>query len=239
MPLILPPIKVQHQIIERLDAIRKLQELNQREIEKAEELFNSLLSSLLKPKLGWQTKKLGEVAEIGGGGTPPTSHAEYFGGDIPWFTPSEIKSGTVNLLDSSLKRITEKALRFTKVVERGSVLLSSRATIGNVGIVLNCSTYNQGIKGITPRKELNPWYLAYWLLASKKKLEKLSHGTTFKELSSVALKGFDISIPSLNIQHQIVERLDAIRKLQELKKKEKEKLLEFFESTLNKLMKPN
>lgn len=186
----------------------------------------------------WQTKKLGDIAEISGGGTPPTSHTEYFSGDIPWFTPSEITSGTVSVLNNSQRQITEEAMRFTKVAEQGTVLLSSRATIGNIGIVSSRSTYNQGIKGITPKEELNHWYLAYWLLANKKRLEQSSHGTTFKELSATALKRFDIVIPPLSIQQQITEKLDAIRKLQELNNKEVEKAEELFDSSLASLLKP-
>lgn len=186
----------------------------------------------------WQTKKLGDITEINGGGTPPTSRTEYFNGDIPWFTPSEITSGTVSVLNNSKRQITEEAMRFTKVAEQGTVLLSSRATIGNIGIVSNRSTYNQGIKGITPKEELNPWYLAYWLLANKKKLEKSSYGTTFKELSATALKRFDITVPPFSTQQQIVEKLDAIRKLQELNNREIEKAEELFNSFLASSFKP-
>lgn len=183
--------------------------------------------------VSWQTKKLGEITVINGGGTPPTSHAEYFNGDVPWFTPSEITSGTVSVLTNSQRQITEEATKFSKVAEQGTVLLSSRATIGNIGIVSNRSTYNQGIKGIAPKEDLNPWFLAYWLLANKKILEKSSYGTTFKELSTTALKKFDITIPHLPVQQQIVNNLDAIRKLQELKQKEIEKAEELFDSGIS------
>jgi len=182
---------------------------------------------------GWQTKKLGDITVINGGGTPPTSHSEYFDGDVPWFTPSEITSGTVSVLTDSRRQITEEATKFSKVAEQGTVLLSSRATIGNIGIVSNRSTYNQGIKGISPKEELNHWFLAYWLLANKRILEKSSYGTTFKELSTTALKRFDIAIPSIPVQQQIVEKLDSIRKLQELNDKEIEKVEEIFNAYFN------
>lgn len=186
----------------------------------------------------WQTKKLGDITVINGGGTPPTSHTEYFSGDVPWFTPSEITSGTVSVLIDSRRQITEEAIKFSKVAEQGTVLLSSRATIGNIGIVANRSTYNQGIKGISPKEELNHWFLAYWLLANKKILEKSSYGTTFKELSTTALKKFDITIPSLSIQQQIVEKLDTVKKLQELNQKEIEKVEELFNSYLKRTFNP-
>lgn len=186
----------------------------------------------------WQTKKLGDISVINGGGTPPTSHAEYFTGNVPWFTPSEITSGTVSVLTNSERQITEEATKHSKIAEQDTVLLSSRATIGHVGIVANRSTYNQGIKGLTPKKELLPWYLAYWLLANKKKLEKSSFGTTFKELSTTALKKFDIEIPPISVQQQIVEKLDAIKKMQELNQKEITIVKELFNSCLSRAFKP-
>lgn len=181
----------------------------------------------------WQTKKLGDISVINGGGTPPTSHTEYFSGNVPWFTPSEITSGTVSVLTNSERQITEEATKHSKIAEQGTVLLSSRATIGHVGIVANRSTYNQGIKGLTPNKELLPWYLAYWLLANKKRLEKSSFGTTFKELSTTALKKFDITVPPITTQQQIVEKLDAIKKMQELNQKEVERAEELFNASIN------
>lgn len=183
----------------------------------------------------WQTKKLGDISVINGGGTPPTSHAEYFTGNVPWFTPSEITSGTVSVLTNSERQITEDATKHSKIAEQGTVLLSSRATIGHVGIVASRSTYNQGIKGLTPKKELLPWYLAYWLLANKNRLEKSSFGTTFKELSTTALKKFDIEIPPISVQQQLVEKLDTIKKMQELKNIKSEKAKELFSSLIKSI----
>ncbi|HUW21136.1 MAG TPA: restriction endonuclease subunit S [Candidatus Bathyarchaeia archaeon] len=181
-------------------------------------------------KNNWQTKKLDNLVEVNGGGTPPTSQPQYFNGDVPWFTPSEITSGTVSVLEDSERQISEEAKKYTKIVDKNCILLSTRATIGNVAITSTASGYNQGIKGITPKKELGSWFLAYWLLANKRRLERVSYGTTFKELSTTALKKIKISFPSLEIQHKIVERLDAIRKLQELNQQEIEKAEELFDS---------
>ncbi len=184
-------------------------------------------------KNNWQTKKLDDIAVINGGGTPPTSIAAHFNGNNPWFTPSEITSGTVSVLSNSERQISEEALKYTKVVDQNAILLSSRATIGNIGITSKVSAYNQGIKGITPSQEIDSWFLAYWLLANKTKLEQNSFGTTFKELSTTALKRMVVSFPSLTIQKQIVEKLDSISKLQELNQKEIEKADELFDAFFN------
>lgn len=185
----------------------------------------------------WPIKKLGDIAVINGGGTPPTSNTQYFTGNVPWFTPSEITAGTVSILINSRRQITEEATKYSKIAEQGTVLLSSRATIGNIGIVSDRSAYNQGIKGITPKKELDSWYLSYWLLTNKKELEKSSYGTTFKELSMTALKKFNMVIPPLSVQQKIVDKLNTIRKLQELNQKEIEKAEELFNSSLASFLK--
>ena len=184
--------------------------------------------------INWPVKKLGEVANIYGGGTPPTNQPEYFQGYINWFTPTELPVDNVGTISISNRKISEQAQQFTNMSNAGTVLLSSRATIGNVAILSTASGYNQGIKGIEPKDEIDNWYLGYWLKANKDKLLLKSFGTTFREISTSAVKDLDIPVPPLKSQKKIVERLDAIRKAQELNDLQITKTEELFESLVFK-----
>ena len=181
-------------------------------------------------KNNWQTKKLGEIANIYGGGTPPTNVAHYFQGNINWFTPTELPREDITILNESQRKISEDAQKFTRMSEPGTVLLSSRATIGNVAILSNVSGYNQGIKGIEPRKgEMENLYLAYWLKSKKEDLIAKSSGTTFKEISTNRIRALEISYPSLPEQKRIVTLLDKI--FEKIEKVEKiQKIFENFEN---------
>ncbi len=185
-------------------------------------------------KNNWSTKKLREVANVYGGGTAPTNTPEYYQGDFNWYSPYEIPSENIISLANSQKQISEAAKKFTTIIQPHSVLLSSRATIGNIGITSTASGYSQGIKGLTPvdDQEIDSWFLAYWLKANKQTLINNAGGTTFKEISTSAIKNLDIKVPSKNIQQKIVVRLNAIRKAQELCDTQISKTEEFFAAAL-------
>src|SRR5690554_95351 len=114
----------------------------------------------------WMEKKLGEIGEFIGGGTPSTSNPEYWNGNIQWYTPTEVK--TFNLT-KSVRSITEKGLKNSsaKLLPIGSILITTRATIGDAAITKwECST-NQGFQSLVVNKnQLNSfWY--YWILNNK------------------------------------------------------------------------
>ena len=96
----------------------------------------------------WKEYKLGEIAEIVGGGTPDTSNKEYWGGNIPWLTPKDLTGYNKIFISSGERFITEEGLdnSSTKLLPQGTVLLSSRAPIGYVAIASNPICTNQGFK---------------------------------------------------------------------------------------------
>ena len=157
-----------------------------------------------------KTVTLGEICEVYGGGTPPREVKEYFGGDIPWLTPTEIVKDTIGYVGTSRETLTEKGFSKSsaKLLPVGSVLMTSRASIGNVAIAKNPVTTNQGFISFVCSKDLHNRYLAYWLLVNKPKFENAANGATFKEISRSTLKAFRLPLPSLPRQRQIAAILD-------------------------------
>ncbi len=102
----------------------------------------------------WKGKMLGEIVEIIGGGTPETNIEEYWNGKIQWFTPTEIKS---NYVSNSLRTITEAGLKKSsaKILPKGAILLTTRATIGEVAIAMNDCSTNQGFQSLVVRQGIN------------------------------------------------------------------------------------
>jgi type I restriction enzyme S subunit len=99
----------------------------------------------------WEKTKLGNIAEIVGGGTPDTTIDEYWNGNIQWFTPSEIKS---NYVAKSIRTITNLGLQKSsaKLLPMGTILLTTRATIGEVAITTEECTTNQGFQSLIIKK---------------------------------------------------------------------------------------
>lgn len=100
----------------------------------------------LLPK-GWVWTRLGEISlEVIGGGTPSRENSEYFGGNIVWLTPTEILKDKIVVLNNSKEKITDAGLKNSsaRIIPKGSVLLTSRASIGFVAIAGCELTTNQG-----------------------------------------------------------------------------------------------
>lgn len=167
----------------------------------------------------WEMKKLGEVCEIIGGGTPDTNIPEYWGGEIQWFTPTEIKSDFVS---NSIRTITELGLQKSsaKNLPIGTILLTTRATIGEVSIASKeCST-NQGFQSLIARKGNSNIFIFNWIKQNKYLLTSRANGSTFPEISKSEIEKIILTAPSLPEQTKIASFITAVDdKLHALKQK--------------------
>ena len=147
--------------------------------------------------------KLGEVTEIIKGGTPSRNVAKYFRGDIAWAIPSDITAlDTVLYINDTETHITEEALSKSaaRLLPAGTVLLTSRATIGDTAINTVPMATNQGFANFICHENLLNVFLAYYLRYIKKKLNDLASGSTFKEITKGTL--VNIEIPDIPVQEQ-------------------------------------
>lgn len=161
-------------------------------------------------KPGWQVRPLGEVCTVVNGGTPQSSVAAYWGGDVNWLTPKDMGQMDGRHIAETPRKITREGLDncSARLVPAGSVIMSTRAPIGHLAINDAPMAFNQGCRGMVPGKDLDPLFLFHVLSANIDALNDLGTGTTFKELSASALKGFPIPLPPLDEQRRIVAVLD-------------------------------
>ena len=167
-------------------------------------------------------RTLEEVATLVGGGTPSRAKTEYFGGGIPWVTPTDLPSrGTVGLLGPVADHITEAGLQNSsaKIVPPGTVLFSSRASIGKIAITDRECTTNQGFCNLVPKHDvIDPWYLAYFLSAATDEIAALAGKTTFKEVSRKKLRAFGVPVPPVVEQQRIVHRIrECMERINEIR----------------------
>ena len=161
----------------------------------------------------WKMVKLEDVTEIIKGGTPSRNVEKYFRGDIAWAIPSDITA-----LDSALyindteSHITEEALNNSaaRLLPIGTVLLTSRATIGDTAINTVPMATNQGFANFICHKKLLNVFLAYYLRYIKKKLNDLASGSTFKEITKGTLVNIEIPDIPLEEQRAIAEVLSDV-----------------------------
>lgn len=161
----------------------------------------------------WKAEKVGSVSQVISGGTPSRNITEYFGGDIPWFTPTEIPKEKIETLFQSQENITEFGYKNSsaRLLPKGTVLLTSRATIGLIGIAGREVTTNQGFANFICNPSLvDNLFFAFWLQSRVGLIKSLSTGTTFKEISKTTIRNLDISLPPLEEQIQIAALFQSI-----------------------------
>jgi type I restriction enzyme S subunit len=154
---------------------------------------------------------VGAVADVVGGGTPSTSVAENWGGDIAWLTPTEVAKAEGCTISKSKRTITSKGLSSSgaRLLPSGSVLLTSRATIGSAALVGAPLATNQGFQSLIPRDGVLAGYLLCWAMTNKALLVNRASGTTFLEISKQTLKSLPITIPPIVEQRRIADLTEA------------------------------
>ncbi|MGQ4006538.1 restriction endonuclease subunit S [Francisellaceae bacterium CB300] len=184
----------------------------------------------------WVEKKLGEVADIVGGGTPGTTVPEYWNGNIDWYSPTEI--GYSNYVNGSQKKITQLGLEKSsaKILPAyKTILFTSRAGIGDMGILIKDGATNQGFQSLVLEDE----YIPYFIYSSGHLIKKyaLTHasGSTFLEISGKQLGNMNIQIPNTNEQTQIGNYFQKLDKLIQQKELKHQKLKQFKKAMLSKM----
>lgn len=156
----------------------------------------------------FEAKRLGDVAEIIGGGTPSTKDAGNWDGDIPWLTPKDLSNFEGIYIDRGSRSISEQGFKTSsaKMLPTGAVLYTSRAPIGYVAIASNPMSTNQGFKSLILKDGYVPEFVFYLLKASKSEIEAHASGGTFAEISAKALSDVVLRFPP-KVQQQAISKL--------------------------------
>ena len=188
----------------------------------------------------WEQRKLGDISEIVGGGTPSTNIDEYWNGDINWYSPAEI--GEQIIVNSSQRKITKLGLKKSsaKILPKGTVLFTSRAGIGNTAILGDSACTNQGFQSIIPNTKLLD---TYFIFSRTKELkdygERVGAGSTFVEVSGKQMAEMELFIPKLEEQKVIGSLFKRIDNLITLHQNKHDKLTEIKNSLLEKMFPKN
>lgn len=239
-----PPLPEQQKIAEILSTQDKLIELQERKIEQLKTLKKGYLQKMF-PKKGsnvpelrfkgftddWEQCKLGELADIVGGGTPSTSNSEYWDGDIDWYAPAEITEQI--FVSSSERRITQQGYdnSSARILPIGTVLFTSRAGIGKTAILRKEGCTNQGFQSIVPHENMLDSYFIFSRTEELKRYGEIKGaGSTFVEVSGKQMASMELMMPKTIEEQKIIgvffSHLDRLitlhqRKLDEEKQKKK------------------
>jgi type I restriction enzyme, S subunit len=159
--------------------------------------------------VGWEKKRIEELAKTIGGGTPSTAVSNYWeGGDVTWFIPTDITNNDCLILLESERNITEAGLKNSsaRILPRGSILMTSRASVGFFGIYDegDCCT-NQGFISIVPSFPHARMYMLHDLMRRKEEIVGKAGGTTYKEINKTTFRNMTMLIPSNELLQEFEE----------------------------------
>ncbi len=238
----LPPLPEQQKIAEILTTADDVIQAVNKQISMTEKLKKGLMRTLLTKGIGhtkfkmteigeipeeWRVSKISDIYQVLTGTTPSTRIPKYWeGGNIEWLTPKDLRNLRAGLtIPMSGRKITKAAVAENSldILPVGSIIMSTRAPVGYVGITTVEYTFNQGCKALLNKENTIPLFHAYYLANKTGYLNSLSSGSTFKELSKDTLEGILIVVPSLPEQQKIAEILTTVDNKIELLKVKKEK----------------
>ena len=208
----------QTKIAEYFTQFDNLITLHQRKLEKLKNIKKSMLEKMF-PRDGskfpeirfsgftdpWEQRKLGELADIVGGGTPSTGVSDYWDGDIDWYAPAEIAEQIY--LTSSQRKITEEGYNHSsaKMLPVGTVLFTSRAGIGKTAILTQKGCTNQGFQSIVPHKsDLDSYFIFSRTEELKQYGETVGAGSTFVEVSGKQMANMELMMPKIMAEQKAI-----------------------------------
>lgn len=233
-----PPLKEQENIAKILQCCNKIITLKEELLNEKEKYKKYVMGEILsgKKRLSgytdkWKKSELHNLADLNSGGTPTTSHKEYYNGNIKWASISDITSQYKYIYDTKIK-ITELGLQNSsaKIFPKYTVLFAIYASIGECVITMDEIATSQAILGINCGKKLFYEYLFYVLLAKKNDYQIYAQKGTQSNLNKDIVANFIIFLPSYHEQQAIVNILTKVDNEIELLKKELELYKEKFKA---------
>lgn len=202
------PLLEQRALANKLWSAYRLKESYKRLLTATQEMVKSRFIEMFGDPMdnskGWpEHDTIGKFTKIILGSTPNSKVSSYWDGDIKWITPAEMKEESYYIYDTD-RHITKEGAESANLtlMPCRTVLFSTRAPIGKVGLVGSPMYCNQGFKNFVCGDKLNPVYLYYSLIYKHDHLVSLGTGTTFKELSKKVVESLKIAIPPIDLQNQ-------------------------------------
>lgn len=156
--------------------------------------------------------KYTDIANLIGGGTPKTTEASYWDGNIPWLSVKDF-CGDQKYVYTTEKSITEKGLNnsSTKLLEKDDIIISARGTVGEMAMIPFEMAFNQSCFGIRAKKDkVLPDYLYYFTKTKVRELKQSAHGSVFDTITRETFESLTCKVPCLTEQKNIVSILSCL-----------------------------
>lgn len=159
----------------------------------------------------WLKTSLIDIVELIGGGTPKTSKAEYWGGNINWLSVKDFNNEN-RYVYSTEKTITEEGLNnsSTKLLRKDDIIISARGTVGELAMIPFPMAFNQSCYGIRAKDGINSTFLYYLIKHSVRRLKTMTHGSVFDTITRDTFANIEVAIPDIETQQHVAKMLADI-----------------------------
>lgn len=159
----------------------------------------------------WLKTSLIDIVELIGGGTPKTSKAEYWGGNINWLSVKDFNDEN-RYVYSTEKTITEEGLNNspTKLLRKDDIIISARGTVGELAMIPFPMAFNQSCYGVRAKDGINSTFLYYLIKHSVRKLKAMTHGSVFDTITRDTFANIEVAIPDIETQQRVAKMLADI-----------------------------
>ncbi len=227
-----PPLPDQRKVAAILSAYDDLIENNKRRINLLEEMAQRIYrewfvdfrypghedvplgdSELGPIPEGWSVAPVGSVTQVLGGGTPSKKVVEYWEpGTITWFTPTDLTSAAAMFMSESRMSISERGLAKSsaRLFPAGSVMMTSRATIGVVSLSTGPAATNQGFITCLVGDLVGTYHLYFWLIDQREVVASLASGATFKEINKATFRNIPFLAGVRKVERLFEDRIEPI-----------------------------
>lgn len=158
--------------------------------------------------VGWAMTPFSSVVTIIGGGTPKTSIATYWDGDIPWFSVADTPAGADTFVLDTEKRITRAGLENSsaRMIPAGTTIITARGTVGNLAVAGREMTFNQSCYALRSADGEHPYFVYLATSRAIEQLQSMAHGSVF---STITRQTFD-SVPIAKAGYEMIEMFERI-----------------------------
>ncbi len=239
--VVVPPLPEQRRIAAILDKADALRAKRRAALAQLDELTQSIFIEMFAQGLdgpvvdvaqerlgiqeGWSWGLLTDVARLATGHTPDRECEQYWNGDIPWISLTDIRGLDGTVATRTHQHVTEEGLNNSSAVRlpKGTVCFSRTASVGFVTVMGRDMATSQDFVNWVCGPKILPTYLMWALLSARHRLRALSSGSTHRTIYMRVVETFNVLIPPLPVQNKFV---DIVDKLTRTKSTNSESLLE-------------
>jgi type I restriction enzyme, S subunit len=239
VPLVIPPLPVQQKIAAILTVYDDLVENNSKRIslleKSAEEIYREWFVRMRFP--GWQQVKFEkgipeewetgaftDFIDVMSGGTPKTEVPQYWGDEIPWFTPRDLKD-SLFIFDTE-RKITEDGLRHcaSKLYPPNTIFITARGTVGNCVMNAVPMAMSQTSYALLGKNNLPQYFIYYLTLNMVTSLRQQATGAVFDTIVVDTFRKQKVVLPSKPILDQFIGVVSPLLEQLKLLQQQNEKL---------------